>query len=441
MSSVAQVSRAMQRILTIVADEAAHATGFVQRESKLGGAEFSQTLVFGWLHDPEATLEQMTQVASILGVTITPQGLDQRFTPEGAACLRQVLEAGVREAIAADPVAVPILRRFNGVYLQDSTTITLPDALAELWEGCGGTTTAGTSAALKAQAQLNMSTGQLLHLDLQAGRAQDRTAPMQTAPLPRGALRIADLGYFSVPVLSAYDQQGVFWLSRHHPQCLVYDAAGQRLDLVAFLRASGQEVVDVPIQLSAEHRLPCRLAAARVPTAVAQERRRKAKAEAKREGRSLSLNQLALLDWTIMVTNVPPSLATTGEMLVLMRFRWQIELLFKLWKSHGGVDESRSTKPYRVLCEVYAKLLAMLVQHWILITGAWQYANHSLFKAANTVRQHTTTLAIALGRHDRLTEALDTIHRCPASGARINTRKKSPNAYQLLLRCSNYPLA
>ena len=210
---------------------------------------------------------------------------------------------------------------------------------------------------------------------------------------------------------------------------------------MTFLKSSGQHFVDCPIQLSAQHRLPCRLAAVRVPITVAQERRRKLKAQAKREGRTLSPHQLALLDWTIMVTNVPSSLLTVEEMLVLGRFRWQIELLFKLWKSHGRVDESRSSKPYRILCEVYAKLLAMLVEHWILITGAWQYANRSLFKAAKTIRQHAISLAIALDEHDRLEEALVRVQGCLADGARLNKRKTSPNAYQLLLACPEHTLA
>jgi hypothetical protein len=271
MKSVAQLSLTMQRVLTFVADKAGHETGFVQRRSKLEGAEFCQSLVFAWLNDPQATLEQIVQVAATVGVFISPQGLDQRFTPEAAACLKRVLEVAAEEAIAADPVAVPILRRFNGVYLQDSTTITLPDALSAAWSGCGGTTSTGTSAALKVQVQVNMTTGQLLHLDLQAGRAQDRTAPMQREALARGALRIADLGYFSVPALGEYDQQGVYWLSRYHPQCVVCDASGQRLDLVAFLRASGQETVDVLVQLTVGHHLRCRLVATRVPAAVAEE--------------------------------------------------------------------------------------------------------------------------------------------------------------------------
>src|SRR6267143_1035265 len=49
------------------------------------------------------------------------------------------------------------------------------------------------------------------------------------------------------------------------------------------------------------------------------------------------------------------------------------ELLCKLWKSHGRVDESRSTKPWRILCAVDAKLLAMLVQHGVFLVSCWAY--------------------------------------------------------------------
>jgi len=49
--------------------------------------------------------------------------------------------------------------------------------------------------------------------------------------------------------------------------------------------------------------------------------------------------------------------------MVLLKIRWQIELLFKLWKSHGRVDEWRTKKPARIVCEIYAKLIGLVVQH------------------------------------------------------------------------------
>jgi len=124
---------------------------------------------------------------------------------------------------------------------------------------------------------------------------------------------------------------------------------------------------------------------------------------------------------------------TLCEALVLARARWQIELLFKLWKSHGHIDESRSGKPWRVLCEVFAKLLAMVVQHWLLLTGCWAYPDRSLVKAAQTVREHAMHLASALACPWLLCRAIGVIHRCLAAGCRLNRRKTKPNTYQLLL--------
>jgi hypothetical protein len=351
MTSVSQLCQTFQTVLTVVADRAAQATRFVQRQSKLTGAKFVQTLVFGWWDNPDATYEQLAQTATGLGVPITAQGWDNRFTAEAADCLKQTLENARHSAIIADAVMIPVLQRFNGVYIQDGTTITLPDALADVWPGGGGNTPTGTRAALKAQVQFNLTEGQLTRLDLQSGRAQDKTAPMQTTALPPGALRIADLGYFSIPVLATYARQGVFWLTRYQAKLLLFETDGQPLDLLRRLPNAEPTVLDQTMQVTGQ-KLTCRLIAVRVPSPVAEERRRKLRVEAKREGHPPSARPLVLCDWVILLTNVPPKRLSVTEVLVLARARWQIELLFKLWKSYGQVDESRSAKPYRIRCEV-----------------------------------------------------------------------------------------
>jgi len=140
MTTIPQVAAALQTVLSTTADAAALHTRFVQRprKAKLSGSTFAQTLVFGWLADPDASLDSLAQTAAAAGVPITPQGLDQRFTPAAAACLHKVLAAAVTQLIAADPVAVPLLQRFPHIVVQDSSTIVLPNALAEVWRGCGG---------------------------------------------------------------------------------------------------------------------------------------------------------------------------------------------------------------------------------------------------------------------------------------------------------------
>src|SRR5215210_7429694 len=101
MATIPQVARALQTVLGPVAERAARATGLVQRASKLTGARFVQTLVFGWLAQPQARLSQLVQTAATLGVEISAQGLDARFGEASADCLREVVEAAVQVVLAA----------------------------------------------------------------------------------------------------------------------------------------------------------------------------------------------------------------------------------------------------------------------------------------------------------------------------------------------------
>jgi len=165
---------------------------------------------------------------------------------------------------------------------------------------------------------------------------------------------------------------------------------------------------------------------------VAKERRRKLKLDARRRCQAVSKKRLALAGWTILVTNAPPDLLSLEEALVLARARWQIELLFKLWKQHGQIDAWRTRKPWRALCELYAKLLAMMVQHWLMVVSCWSYPDRSLVKGAQTVRGYALMLASAMGGFIRLTPAIELVTRTISAGCRMNPRRRKPNTYQLL---------
>jgi len=436
MTTVADVTQALQALFTTTADRLARRSGFVQRASKLTGAAFVQALVFGWLADPQASVEALAQAAAAVGVAISAQGLDQRFTEAAATFLEEMLTAAVQTVIAADPVAIPLLERFTAVVLLDSSTITLPAALALWWPGCS----AGT-AALKLHVRYDLCRGCLSGLLVQEGRISDRSTVMQTAPLPRGALRISDLGFFTLGVFAAMTAQGVYWLSRLAPGTAIYTPDGARWDVLDLLAAQGAATVDLTVTLGVDHRLPGRLLAVRVPEEVVNQRRRRLRADAKRRGRTPSAAQRAWCAWTIVVTSVPPTLLSLREALVLLRARWHIELLFKLWKSHGHIDESRSAQPWRVLTEVFAKLLAMVVQHWLLLVSCWAFPDRSLLKAAHTIRPHALALASALVYPAFLDHILAVVQRCVAAGCRLNRRKKHPNTYQLLLEPSLAGLA
>lgn len=143
MTIIPQVATALQEVLNTVAATLGRSTGFVQRACKVNGALFVQTLVFTFLANPDATGDALTQTAAALGTELTESGLTQRFTKAAATLLQDVLAAALTRMLVADPLDLALLDQFSAVYLEDSTIVALPDALVDVWRGCGNATDQG----------------------------------------------------------------------------------------------------------------------------------------------------------------------------------------------------------------------------------------------------------------------------------------------------------
>jgi hypothetical protein len=433
-TTLTDLAAALQSLFTRDAHDLAGATGFVRRARKLTGPAFAQVTVFGWLHDPTASLADLAELAAHLGAAVCPSALDQRFTPAAAAFLQALLAHAMSAACAqdpavdGDPAADALLARFTGVYIDDSTTIGLPLALAAFFPGCGGT--GGPTAALKVPLRLELRSGALAVSDLQPGRACDLASPLPHGPLPAGSLRLADLGYYSLEAFQEYDRQGVYVLSRLPARTALFDAAGRRWKLHDFLQAQPGGRVEAGVQVGTRWRVRLRLLAWRAPPEVVAVRRRRLEQRAQKSGRPVSAAQAALAGWNVLVTNAPPELLGLREACVLARLRWQVELLFKLWKGSGRLDESAADKPYRVLCELLAKLLGLVVQHWALLT-AGPVLPQSQHRAAKRVRAAAERLAAALGAVAALVAVLvelpKRLQRVPGK----QRRRGKPAAFQL----------
>ena len=299
MTSVTDLAQTLQTLLTTTADHLATSSGCMRRHRTLSGATLVQTRVLGWLQQPAATLHDLAQMAATWGVAITPQGIDHRFTEATATWLQQVLDAAVTQVLASDPVAIPLVQRFPAVVIQDRSIVLLPASLATTWRGCGSADPETAAAALKLQVRLDLVTGALQGPLLQDGRVHDRKAPAQPLAVPAGALRLADLGYFRLETLQHLSQQGHYWLTRWQAGTVMLDAEDQPLDLVAWLTAQGDSPVDCLVWLGYAYHLPARLLAQRVPPEVAEQRRRRLRAEAQRRGQPVSALRLAAADGTI----------------------------------------------------------------------------------------------------------------------------------------------
>jgi hypothetical protein len=244
---------------------------------------------------------------------------------------------------------------------------------------------------------------------------------------------LVDLGFWDLALLARLSARGVYWFSRAQALCAIQTSDGRWWQLLELLSATPEAQVDLQVHLGREDQAQARLIALRAPQEVVDQRRRRLREEAREKGQTVSALRLALAAWTVFVTTIPPELLSAEEALILSRARWQIELLFKLWKSHGQIDLVRQVAPWRVLCELYGRLLGQIVMHWLLLVSCWHNPARSLSKAAQTIRAHSLALAMAMVRRARLEEAITTLVRCIGAGCRMNRRKKHPNTYQRFL--------
>jgi hypothetical protein len=432
MRIVPQVAAAMQAVFGKSMDDLAKSTGCVQRERKFSGSSLLEVLVFTLLQHPAAKDRDYRTVAAQLGIDVTDQAIQGRFSSGLVNFLQEALQQALAVTLQTTPPDLALLNKFTQVLIGDSTGIALPDELADQFPGCGGSG-GGGKAALKIQGAWNLTTGELKLL-VEPGRASDAKSPIVQATPPAGSLSIFDLGYFSLERFARLDEADVYWISRFQHGTQVFEDDDKPLDLPAFLRSHAKNgVVDARVTVGREERLPCRLIAVRVPPEVANLRRQRMREKARDHGREPSQAYLDIQEWTIFITNCGEELLTWREVVVLYRARWQIELLFKLWKSHNRLAERETHATVeRQLAVLYAKLIGVIVQHWLLLTAVWSDGRRSLRRAATILRNWIALLIETLNDFKRMGNLLHRLVGTIAKSARVTNRRKHPSLFQLL---------
>jgi len=342
-----------------------------------------------------------------------------------------VFRNGIQLVIASDRLLAPILGRFSIVVLLDSSTFSLPDEMQEEFQGCGGSYGGGASA-MKLQTEFDLRGGALSHIQIEPGRSPDGATSRQHARRGEGSLRISDLGYFCLAVFATMVAAKEHFLSRLQFGTAVLTPDSQQVELLRWLGKQPRKFVDQLILLGKTQRLPCRLIAWRLPTKQANERRRKLRKEMlSKNGKEPCAERLAWCDWTILVTSVPEAMLTPEEAVVLYRARWQIELLFKRWKSQNLAAELRGSTAVRQMIRVWSRLIGALIQHWLLVASVWGDPTKSWVKVCEAVRPFMGRIAAGLQRPAELTHALNDLCSAIAKTCRRNKRHK-PGTIELL---------
>lgn len=321
------------------------------------------------------------------------EALHQRFTAAAARFLKRCLHTILQHKFQGTGIRTTLLRPFGRVLLVDSSSWDVSPKLQEVWPGAGGN---ASLANCKIQVAYDYKQGELIFLETTAGTVPDnRYTDRLPALLNRQDLVLMDQGYFKLRTLNAIMARDAYFLTRFMVGTTVELAqTGARLELDRFLAQGPALTREIQVRLGQgpQQTPPCRLVCLRVSPQIAMQRRRRIKAHARQQGRTAQTSTLTWCDWTLFITNVPEGWVPLDMVRALYSLRWQIELVFKQFKSILQVHHSTTGNEHRVRCELYGK--------WI--TAVWV---HRLHAWANQARWLTAGQEISLEKlYKRLQE-------------------------------------
>ena len=182
--------------------------------------------------------------------------------------------------------------------------------------------------------------------------------------IKKGDLVIRDLGYSCIDVFRKIQEMGAFFLSRLHASLNVYEKQFDTvaLSLGSFLNknVSKSGIIDTTVYLG-KQMFKCRLIAYHAPPEVVKDRRNGYLKECRKRKRKPSREYIKRLSFTIFITNVPVVMWSAEVIGTIYRLRWQVELIFKSWKSNLKFDFLEGTNVFRIRSLIYARLAAILM--------------------------------------------------------------------------------
>ena len=348
-------------------EKTARRTGFVKRTSKITGKVFLALVTFGLWSDTKTTLAQLAAKVTQLEtpIQVSAEAIHQRMNKHAVVFVQDMIRQALAKVQALDDVCDNhLFDFFRKVYLADSTGFGLPELLKNLFPGSGGS---ASKAGAKIQLVWEYKRSIFAHFALTPWNIPDQKYVDHVVALAqKGCLFIFDLGYFKLKAFAHIASVHAYFLSRLNHKVNIYEGIASHLpalDFVNLLKATTAGIIEKQIFIGTKERISCRLIAVRVPDQVVNQRRRAARKTAKKRGYTPSKSHLALLGWNLFITNVPCEIWSSETVVKVYPIRWQIELIFKSWKSCCHLAAINTKKKESVLCYLYGRMLLVLLNY------------------------------------------------------------------------------
>lgn len=353
----------------------ARETGFLKRRSKVDPATFFDLLMYDVSSGKSKSLNQLAiEAESDHGIVVTKEGLNKKFNDNALAFIKRLIGKQLSTEISHQ-IETEWLSKFNRVIIKDGTRFDIQNDYKDILPGSGGS---ASEAGACIQFEFDLKKGSIIELDITASnRPDNREASEVLDDVIEGDLVIRDLGYHIFKSFSNIIKRDAFFISRLHPKTNVFILKNGRYRKLDFknlylnMKKSYLEWDSKKIYIG-EEKIPVNLGIEIMPEDIWEERMRKVEKNNKKKGRKTSEDYKFKARFNLFITNVSEEVLPIKSISTLYRIRWQIELIFKVWKSVFGINHTPRMKFKRWLCLLYVKLLIMIV-NWNIIMNQRNY--------------------------------------------------------------------
>jgi len=341
---------------------------FVQRSSsRLGSYEFLLLNVFDRSTGKERSLNDSCDwLEEHFGISMTKQSLDERYNTYAVSFMKSCFER-MLDSVNKKELKKLNLKSFSSIQLTDATSFQLPASLSTFYKGYKGR---GGKSMLKAHLNYDLLSGRIEDISLGDGSRHDNLYNFgEGEAIKAKGLYIRDLGYYDFKYFRQLSESNAYFLSRAKTNATFYrqhsNGVYEQLSWEDYL-PKGKEPKDfTQVYLgSTKEKLAVRLVVSSVPKEIAEKRLQKLQAyEQKQKNKRVSEKRKAMCYYNVFITNVPKEKLAGHKVRAIYSLRWQIEIMFKLWKSHYNVDKIRKMSIFRFECYLYAQLIAILLDY------------------------------------------------------------------------------
>lgn len=199
MNKITCLSNNLNKFFNEMANEVSIETGFVKRKRKLSGSSFIKAIIWGNIGIENCSIDAMRQLLNEESVVMTKQGLDFRFTKEAVEFMKRMYNESMALFKNILQIDCRILQQFKGVKLLDSSYISLPNSMKNLYKGYGTSYKgyeSNTKSGIKLQLVFDYLNQTLDQLNITEGVRSDQGYREHLIDISSNDLLISDLGYF-----------------------------------------------------------------------------------------------------------------------------------------------------------------------------------------------------------------------------------------------------